>query len=311
MGPGMTAAEKDRPGANAAQIARVYEGQPVTIRFLEALGWGGELLNLGWFRSHGLFNVLNLIPDPQRLATAQRRLVEKSVNLLAPKSGDKVLDVACGRGYASSYIARSVPGAAVTGMDLLPENVSSCIHRFPPGENLKFVTGDACRMPFGPQEFHRILCLEAAFHFPDRSQFLAEARRVLHKNGTMVLVDFMWKEADHRVVSAHPLTKVVKNTWAWEDFSSVNSYLEMFANSGFELVQRLNWTRQVTGSLQWQFNFVARLSQTKSGRRMLVKASPGLEVFKPSQWQELQTAASAHDYVNAHAFYMAMVVRKK
>jgi ubiquinone/menaquinone biosynthesis C-methylase UbiE len=307
----MTAAEQTSTSANVTQIARVYEGHPITIRFLEALGWGGELLNLGWFRANGILNVLNLIPDPKRLAAAQRRLVSKSVGLLAPAAGEKILDVACGRGFASHYIATTFPGTVVTGMDLLPANISSCIQRFPPREGLGFVAGDACRMPFGPGEFNRILCLEAAFHFPDRAQFLSEARRVLQRGGTMLLVDFMWKEREHGAVSGHPLTKVVKNTWAWDDFSSVSSYLEMIANSGFEPVARHDWTRQVTASLQWQFNVVARLAQSKGGRRLLVQTNPALEIFKPSEWQELQTAARAHDFVNSHSRYMAMVVRKK
>lgn len=311
----MTAAHKTHPDQNGASlttaIARVYEGQPVTIRFLEAFGWGGELLNLGWFRCNGLFNVLNLIPDRNRLAAAQRRLVDKSIQLLAPKAQEHILDIACGRGYASHFISHKVPGSIVTGMDLLPENIRSASERFPPNKKLSFVVGDACQMPFADGEFQRALCLEAAFHFPDQARFLSEARRVLQKNGTMVLVDFMWRRPEHAEVSTHPLTGIVKRTWAWNDFSSMASYLEMFANTGFELVARKDWTRPVTGSLQWQFNVVTRLAASKLGRELLVKTNPNLAAFKPSDWQELQTAARAHDYVNANASYIAMVVRKR
>jgi len=43
--------------------------------------------------------------------------------------------------------------------------------------------------------FRRILCLEAAFHFPDRARFLNEAGR---RRGAMVVVDFVWKAPDSR-----------------------------------------------------------------------------------------------------------------
>lgn len=294
-----------------AQISRVYNNTPITLRFLEALGWGGELLNLGYFKHSGLLSVLNLIPDQNRLARAQRTLVEKSCALLAPETSDKILDVACGRGYASHYLAEKDRTAYVTGMDLLPENIEACIQRFGGQPGVSFVVGDACRMPLPADEFNKLLCLEAAFHFPDRAAFLSEARRVLKRKGKMVLVDFMWKSADRSTVAKNSLVNIVKKTWAWEDFSAVSEYLEMIANSGFELSARYDWTRSVTSALQWQFNMVARLARTPGGRKILVKTNPSLGRFKPSEWQEIQTAARAHDVVNSHSRYMALVVTKK
>ena len=311
----MTTADKLlSPHGNSPEImniSRVYQSQPITLRFLEALGWGGELLNLGYFRHSGITKVLNLIPDDKRLGRAQRKLVEKSVALLKPSENDAILDIACGRGYASNYLATSVKNARVTGMDLLPENIQQCRDRFRTASSCEFVVGDACSMPFAKDSFQKILCLEAAFHFPSRQAFLSEAHRVLQKNGTMVLVDFMWKHSVRQKVANHPLVGIVKKTWAWDDFSSVGEYLEMLANSGFELVGRHDWTKKVTGALQWQFNIVATLAQTKAGRDLLLKTNPSLKIFKPSEWQEIRTAAKAHDFVNAHANYMALVVKKK
>ena len=310
----MTADKLVSPQSNLPEIAnisRVYQSQPITLRFLEALGWGGELLNLGYFRHSGITNFLNLIPDEQRLARAQRKLVEKSVALLKTVDSDAVLDVACGRGYASKFIAASLKSGRVTGMDLLTENIQQCRDRFGSVSNVDFVVGDACSMPFAKDSFQKILCLEAAFHFPSRQAFLSEAQRVLQKNGTMVLVDFMWKPSVRQIVANHPLANIVKKTWAWDDFSSVGEYLEMLANSGFELVGRHDWTKKVTGALQWQFNVVATLAQTRAGRDLLLKTNPSLKIFKPSEWQEIRTAAKAHNFVNTHASYMALVVKKK
>ena len=310
----MTTADKLSLHSNSPEImkiSRVYQGQPITLRFLEALGWGGELLNLGYFRHSGITNFLNLIPDEKRLAKAQRKLVEKSVGLLKPAEHESILDIACGRGYASKFLAAIAKNGQVTGMDLLSENIQQCRDRFSAVSNCNFVVGDACSMPFAKDSFQKILCLEAAFHFPSRQVFLSEAHRVLQKNGTMVLVDFMWKHSDRKKVSNHPLVGIVKKTWAWDDFSSVGEYLEILANSGFELVSRHDWTKKVTGALQWQFNIVATLARTKAGRDMLLKTNPSLKIFKPSEWQEIRTAAKAHDFVNTHANYIVLVVKKK
>jgi MPBQ/MSBQ methyltransferase len=311
----MTTADKlVSPQSNLPEIAnisRVYNSQPITLRFLEALGWGGELLNLGYFRHAGFTNFINLIPDQKRLARAQRKLVEKSVALLRASETDSILDVACGRGYASRYLAELAKKGRVTGMDLLPENIDQSRKRFGEMNNCEFVVGDACAMPFAKETFQKILCLEAAFHFPSRQNFLSEAQRVLQKKGTMVLVDFMLQPSVRAKVANHPLANIVKKTWAWDDFSSIGEYLEMLANSGFELVSRYDWTKKVTGALQWQFNIVASLAQTRFGRDLLLKTNPTLSIFKPSEWQEIRTAAKAHNFVNSHASYMALVVKKK
>jgi len=311
----MTPADKlNSPHVHAldtSSLSHVYQGQPITLRFLEALGWGGELLNLGYFRHSGLTNFLNLIPDNQRLARAQRRLVEKSVALLKLDQGDHVLDVACGRGYASNYIVENFITCSVTGMDLLTENIQQCLTRFGATRHCEFIVGDACRMPFENESFQKILCLEAAFHFPSRQPFLSESLRVLQKKGTLVVVDFMWKPAVRSKVANHPLTNIVKKTWAWEDFSSSNEYLEMATNIGFELVGRHDWTKKVIRALQWQFNVVAKLARTKYGRNLLIKTNPRLGMFKPSEWEEIRTAAKAHDFVNTHASYVALVMKKK
>ena len=89
--------------AETPALATVYDGGSVTLRVLRALGWGPELLNLGYFRFRGLLNVLNLIPSGSRLAATQKELVRQTVRALAPVRGDQVLDIACGRGFAAYY----------------------------------------------------------------------------------------------------------------------------------------------------------------------------------------------------------------
>ena len=64
--------------STAEQLATVYDGGNVTLRVLRALGWGPQLLNLGYFVWRGPLNALNLLPSRVRLLDTQMRLVRKA-----------------------------------------------------------------------------------------------------------------------------------------------------------------------------------------------------------------------------------------
>jgi hypothetical protein len=51
------------------------------------------------------------------------------------------------------------------------------------------VVADAVRLPFRGASFDGLICVEAAFHFPSRSAFFAEALRVLRPGGVLSMSD--------------------------------------------------------------------------------------------------------------------------
>jgi ubiquinone/menaquinone biosynthesis C-methylase UbiE len=96
----------------------------------------------------------------------------------------RVLDVACGSGEGTEILARGLPGAVVTGIDLNDSLVRFAKEAFR-AENLRYETGDALALQVPDASFDIVVTCHTIEHFSARDQerFLREMRRVLKPDG--------------------------------------------------------------------------------------------------------------------------------
>jgi SAM-dependent methyltransferase len=92
------------------------------------------------------------------------------------------LDVACGTGQ--STVALKEISSRVVGTDVSQEMLA----RAPREAGVRYVEAPAEDLPFEDRSF-RLITVALAFHWFDRSRFLAEARRVLEPSGWLVVYD--------------------------------------------------------------------------------------------------------------------------
>jgi ubiquinone/menaquinone biosynthesis C-methylase UbiE len=288
-------------------VSESYDGSRAVFRLLRLETWGSPLMNLGYFVFHGPLAFLNVLAS---VAKAQHRLVLKSARLLDVQRGHHVLDVACGRGKSSFILHCLNPEATVVGVDLLERHIATAQTLYANARNLSYVAGNAMWLDFPDHSIDRLLCLEAAFHFPDRAQFLREAFRVVRPGGRVVVVDFAWTSDAHRVHRDDPETRVVREIWQWDDFASVPEYERMAARAGFRLTGRHDWSGRVTRPIQTQLNCVAALAKTTIGRNFLCWKNPLYRSFSPADWHDCALAAPAQGHVVRHSKYMAFVLEK-
>ena len=119
-----------------------------------------------------------------------RPLAKELVRLAAPRSGERVLDLACGTGIVIRFAAPLVaPGGAADGLDSDPAMiaVARSIVRCPDGVTLSWHCADAQRMPFEDAAFDVALCLMGLQYMPDSVAALSEMRRVIKADGRLVL----------------------------------------------------------------------------------------------------------------------------
>ncbi|MFL5735486.1 MAG: class I SAM-dependent methyltransferase [Chloroflexia bacterium] len=104
----------------------------------------------------------------------------------------RVLDVACGSGGPSLYIARTT-GCHITGMDINPDGINTA-NDLARAQGLTsqatFRQGDASLpLPFEDASFDAVICIDAINHLYNRLEVLREWRRVLKPGGRILFTD--------------------------------------------------------------------------------------------------------------------------
>jgi len=118
-------------------------------------------------------------------AEASISLMHKLLDFIPVKTGT-ILDVACGIGATTEFIAQSFRPENITGIDISDKQLDTCREKLPAS---RFEKMNAVDLQFDDRSFDNIICVEAAFHFFTREDFLREARRVLKPGGKLVLCD--------------------------------------------------------------------------------------------------------------------------
>jgi SAM-dependent methyltransferase len=97
--------------------------------------------------------------------------------------GKMVLDIACGDGMGTAYLA-SNGAKCVCGGDVEADAVRGAVHLWRASCALAVL--DAYYLPFSDGVFDVIVSIETIEHLSDHEQFLAECRRVLRDDGLFI-----------------------------------------------------------------------------------------------------------------------------
>ncbi|MEO7932236.1 MAG: class I SAM-dependent methyltransferase [Chthoniobacterales bacterium] len=99
-------------------------------------------------------------------------------------SGRRVLDIASGDGYGSALLAGEA--MQVTGVDISPETVVRARELYE-RPNLTFLEGRATAIPLPDASVDVVVSFETIEHLLDHESFLHEIRRVLAKDGLLLM----------------------------------------------------------------------------------------------------------------------------
>lgn len=128
----------------------------------------------------------------------------RTIEMLEPFAGMRVLDAGCGVGDDIRALAKiaGFNGRSV-GIDVSAEMIAKARERCDATEApIEFIRGDLCRMDIADAAFDRVRADRVFQHLADPEQAMVELVRVTAPNGCLVVTDVDWSTL---VVDGHPL----------------------------------------------------------------------------------------------------------
>eukprot|EP00956_Cyclotella_meneghiniana_P006916 scaffold9334_cov71-Cyclotella_meneghiniana.AAC.4 len=162
--------------------------------------------------------------------------------------GAKVLDVGCGFGGTSRYLADKLgPKAEVTGITLSPNQVKrgTELAKERGLSNTNFMVMNALEMEFPDNSFDIVWACESGEHMPDKEAYINEMMRVLKPGGKFVMAT--WCQRDDRLVPFDKKDKRDLRTHPY--FISIEAYKELIdATKMMNSVKTADWVKPTIAS---------------------------------------------------------------
>jgi SAM-dependent methyltransferase len=120
----------------------------------------------------------------------RRQLVHEA---LAPRKGERILDVGCGPGfYVAELLDELGPDGSVVGIDVAPAMLAVARDRVAGRENVELIESDATSLQVADDDFDAALSVQVFEYVEDVDAALGEVRRALRPGGRIVLWDVDW-----------------------------------------------------------------------------------------------------------------------
>jgi tocopherol O-methyltransferase len=182
---------------------------------------------------------------------AQIDLIEELLLWGQPPSVTSILDVGCGIGGSSLYLAQKFQ-ARVAGITLSPVQAARATQRAQQANlasHAQFSVADALHMPFDNDSFDLVWSLESAEHMPDKTQFLQECYRVLKPGGRLIVATWCHRSCEPPkpalVLQEQQLLKQLYEAYHLPYIISLPDYETMAQDLGFQQLHTADWSRAV------------------------------------------------------------------
>jgi len=215
----------------------------------------GEHMHHGYYGSNGQHR-----KDRRQ---AQIDLIEELLSWAQVTNAETILDVGCGIGGSTLYLAKKFDANAV-GITLSPVQAKRAGERaaeqgialqaFENFEHsgapaVQFQVTDALDTPFADNSFDFIWSMESGEHMPDKTGFLRECYRLLKPGGTFLMATWCHRPTD---TLAGPLTDSEQQhldslyeLYHLPYVISLKEYGNIATDTGFSDIEMADWSRQV------------------------------------------------------------------
>lgn len=146
-----------------------------------------SFLNVGYLADSNSVDTEDDLELSDRLSERLYDQVVGEVDL----EGRFVVEVGCGPGAGSAYLARTRRPASFLGVDLNADLIAWCKEHHDDA-NLQFQQGDAQDLPVESESIDAVVNVESSHCYPSRLGFFEEVMRILRPGGSFLLADFIF-----------------------------------------------------------------------------------------------------------------------
>jgi ubiquinone/menaquinone biosynthesis C-methylase UbiE len=184
--------------------------------------------------------------------------IEHCVLRLAPKPGERILDLACGTGWASRAVIAAAPGASVVGVDIAGELLAAARSRAAEQQlRIEYRQGDAERIPFETATFDAVISTCGIMFATKQEAAASELARVTKPGGRFGITT--WKP-DSTLAEMFAVMKTYlppaptpapASPFAWGQRERVQELLAASFDLRFE--EGTSWARAASAEAAWDF----------------------------------------------------------
>jgi tocopherol O-methyltransferase len=201
---------------------KVIEHYDVVSPYYSSL-WGQHLHHGYWIRGD------------ESKEKAQIQLIEHLAQLACVKPGSDILDIGCGLGGSSLFLARNY-NAATTGITNSAVQVQMAIQAAARERlNAKFLLMDAHAMNFQKQ-FDVLWSVESISHYEHREAFFASAAKLLKPGGLFAITDWFKKKNLTRAETREFINPIEKGMFV--ELQVMDDYEQLLTSNGLQIQRR-------------------------------------------------------------------------
>jgi tocopherol O-methyltransferase len=203
-------------------------------------------------------------------AEAQVKLIDRLAERLAISADHRVLDVGCGLGGSSCWLAATF-GCSVLGVTLSPVQVEMARKRASEAriaDRVQFRSLDANRLDLSAETFDRIWIIECSEHLHDKRAFFCDCARLLRRDGRLGLC--VWLKGDTTKPENDTAVREICRAMLCPSLATMREQVAMLRTAGFEDIEAEDITSHVLPT--WTH---CRKLVSNPLARMLVRARGG------------------------------------
>ncbi|XP_059659320.1 gamma-tocopherol methyltransferase, chloroplastic-like isoform X2 [Cornus florida] len=205
---------------------------------------------------HGFYNPnANATVSDHR--SAQIRMIEETLQFAAVpedpvKKPKSIVDVGCGIGGSSRYLARKF-GAQCQGITLSPvqaQRAQALAGAQGLEDKVSFQVADALNQPFPDGQFDLVWSMESGEHMPDKTKFIHELARVAAPGATIIIVTWCHRDLSPSEESLRPEEKNLLNkicdAYHLPAWCSTADYVNLLQSLSLQDIKAADWSENVS-----------------------------------------------------------------